>query len=123
MVQIWQRNDPVRLFWRRLFMLVLIVFVIFGLWAVLGVYAKDRESGELRKHAEVELHDLEKRETALNTRISGLETTRGQEEALRNAYEVGREGEGMVVIVDKPATETPKEEQQLTWFQRLFHWW
>jgi cell division protein FtsB len=122
MVVIRQRNDPVRLFWRRLFMLGLGIFVLFGLWAVIGVYAKDRESGTLRAQAEAQLQDLEKREAALNARISALETERGQEAAIRSAYEVGRDGEGMVVIVDKPATASPEKEPELNWFQRLFQW-
>lgn len=124
MALIKQRNDPVWIFWRRLSTLLLGFFVLFGLWAVIGVYAKDRESGILKAQAETQLQDLQKREAELHDRISALETERGQEAAIRSAYEVGRDGEGMVMIVDKPATASRQEEKaELSWFQRLFHWW
>src|SRR5882757_8572495 len=102
-----QRNDPVRIFWRRLLMLVLVVFVFFGIWAVVGVYLKERESSALRVQAENQLQDLQGRETALNERIVSLETSRGQEEALRDQYQVGKDGEAMITIVDEPASSTP----------------
>lgn len=120
MVQIKQRNDPVRLLWRRLFTLVLMVIVFFGMWAVWDVLLKERESRTLRKQAEAQLKDLETRETGLTARISTLETERGQEAALRGAYQVGREGEGMITIVEQSASTTsapsaPKKSRFLWW--------
>src|SRR4051812_38378356 len=67
-----QRNDPVRIFWRRLLILLLAALVLFGLWAVVGVYMKERESSSLRLQAEVHLTDLKTRESALNERIATL---------------------------------------------------
>lgn len=105
-------------------MLGLTLFVIFALWAVLGVFQKERESDELRREAEVQLKELEKREAALKARIASLETERGQEAALRDAYGVGRAGEGMVQIVDRPATSSPGySTEKVGWFARLFWWW
>jgi len=119
-----QRNDPVRLFWRRLLMLVLIVLVLFGIWAVIGVYIKERESSDLRQQAEAQLKDLQTRETALNEKISSLETARGQEAALRDEYQVGKDGEGMITIVEQPAsTTTPEPQGEESWWQKIFWWW
>ena len=105
-------------------MLALTVFVLFALWAVLGVFQKERDSKTLREEAELQLKDLEKREIALRARIASLETQRGQEAALRDAYGVGKEGEAMVQIVDKPATSTENTQpEKIGWFQRIFWWW
>ena len=124
MASIHTRNDPVKLFWRRLAMLALCIFILFALWAVIGVFQKERESQDLRKDAEAQLRELQKREIALKARIESLETERGQEAALRDAYGVGREGEGMVQIVDRPATTSEQYgEERVSWFQRLFWWW
>ncbi len=118
------RHDPVRLFWRRILSIALLFLVLFGIWAVIGVYQKERESSELRQQSEAQYKDLEAREKVLNARITSLETDRGQEEALRDAYQVGKQGEGVITIVDKPATSSKKsEEGTRNWFQRIFWWW
>jgi cell division protein FtsB len=118
------RNDPVKIFWRRILLLALVLVVLFGLWAVVGVYMKERESSHLREQAEAQLKDLQTREVALNARIDSLETERGQEAALRDAYQVGKAGEGEITIVDQPASTTlitPVETK--TWWQKVFWWW
>ena len=124
MASIKPRNDPVRLFWRRILMLALLLAVLFGIWAVFGVYMKERESIHLREQAEAQLKDLQQRETGLDARIASLETERGQEAALRDAYQVGKDGEGVITIVDQPASTTPVQEtDQKNWFQKIFWWW
>lgn len=105
-------------------MLALAVVLFFGISAVIGVYIKERESSNLRIQAEMQLRDLRIREAQLKAKIASLETERGQEEALREAYQVGREGEGEVTIVDRasPTTSAPSEED-VPWWKRIFWWW
>ena len=105
-------------------MLGLFIFLFFALWAVIGVYEKQRESQDLRKEAEAQLQDLQKREVALRARIASLKTERGQEAAIRDAYSVSKDGEAMIQIVDKQATST--EQTGLShpgWLARIFWWW
>ena len=91
------------------------------MWAVFGVYWKDRESRNLRSLAELQLKDLSDRQAALAASIKALDTARGKEQALRGAYQVGREGEGLVVIVDEtPAPNTPATSSPKQWLQKLF---
>jgi cell division protein FtsB len=124
MATIKQRNDHIRIFWRRVAMTGLFFVVLFGIWAVVGVYHKERESREFRQQAEAQYSDLRKRETALNARIVSLQSDRGQEEALREAYQVGKEGERVITIVDKPTSTAPTETpEQKSWLQKVFWWW
>ena len=119
-----QRNDPVRLLWRRLALLGLFILMIAAAWTVWGVYKKERESRMLRKDAETQLQDLTTRQVHLEADVGALETERGKEEALRSAYEVGRHGEGLIVIVDDtPTTTKPVAPSPLDWFRGLFSWW
>ena len=98
--------------------------ILFAIWGVVSVYQKEQSSKTLRLQAEAQLQDLQKRETALKARITSLETERGQEEALREAYGVGKAGEGMVQIVEKQATSTEENTtEHKNWFQRIFWWW
>jgi cell division protein FtsB len=105
-------------------MLGLSVFVLFSLWAVLGVLQKERDSRLLKSEAQVKLEELKKREIALHARIGSLETERGQEAALRDAYGVGKDGEAMIQIVDKPADATEERAPDgRSWFANMFPWW
>ena len=116
-----QRRDPIKLLWRRLITLGLCIVAVLTMWAVFGVYWKDRESRNLRSLAELQLKDLSDRQAALAASIKALDTARGKEQALRGAYQVGREGEGLVVIVDEtPAPNTPATTSPKQWLQKLF---
>lgn len=102
-----QHRDPVRLMWRRVLLVVLTGVLLASLGAVWSVYGKRQESAQLRAQAETRLHDLQARNDALTAAISTLDSDRGQEEVLRDTYDVGRPGEGLIVIVDqKGSTST-----------------
>lgn len=117
------RNDPGRLFLRRLGILALAIVTLFALSSVWDVYRKERDSRELRKRAELKLAELEMQEAQLRDGLARLHTDRGKEEALRQQYEVGRAGEGLIVIVDSAPQEAPPEpEGFMRWFNKLFRW-
>ncbi len=95
-----QKNDPLRLFLRRVLMLIVAAAVVFGISGVWGVYGKERDSRILREKEELRLANLEEQSVSLEQKLSQLETERGKEEALREQYAVGREGERLIIIVE-----------------------
>lgn len=114
----------VRLFWRRLSIVVLILLIVVAGFAVWGVSEKERESRALREQAERQLNDLREQEASLSGHIRKLKTDRGKEEALREQYGVGREGEGLIVIVESPQVEQAKESPTLRqWVRRFLPFW
>ncbi len=125
MVAIKQRNDPVRLFGRRLALLALIVLVFavaVGMWSA---YQKAKESGSLRAQAQRQLHDFSARQSQLNSDIANLQTSRGKEEVLREQYALAAKGERLIIIVDPPASK-PAQATSTTVFdtiKRTFSWW
>lgn len=125
MMAIRQRNDPVRVFGRRLLMLGLIVLFLvlaFGVW---NAYQKERESMALRIEAEAQLKDYSDRQNQLNADIASLKTNRGVEGVLREQYALAAKGEKLIVIVDQGAA-TPTKATTTTPFERLmkhFWWW
>jgi cell division protein FtsB len=114
----------IRVFWRRIGILVLLLVLAAMVLAVWKAYGKERESGTLRSQAEQQLAELLAQEENLNARISKLQTDRGKEEALRAQSEWGRSGEGLIVIVepDEPepieATSTMRQ-----WVQKFLPFW
>ena len=118
------RNDPVRLFGRRLLIAALFVVVIAVGSGVWGAFSKQRESAALRAQAEAELKDLSTRKSELNSNIAKLETSRGKEEILRDQYALAGEGEGLIVIVDATTTEVHATSSAFVqWLHNTFPWW
>ncbi len=118
------RRDPVRLLGRRFGIAALMAAVVVAAGAVWNVYQKERGSRERRIEAENQLHDLKAREARLAADIAALQSERGLEEVLRDQYEVAKEGERLLIIVE-PASSAPVQATSsvLQWFRGLFHWW
>lgn len=114
-----QKRDPMRLMWRRLLALGLLILLALAVRGVWGVYKKSVESRELKIEAQAQLDELRTREQQLRTDIANLKSERGVEAELRERYDLAREGESVVVIVDPPA---PPPEPTPTSFQKFKRW-
>lgn len=121
MTALRERNDPLRLMGRRLILAALAIAAVSLSWGVLNIYRKEQESARLNKEAQTQLADLKARETKLETDLGKLQTERGMEEALRQQYAVGKQGEGLIVIVEpshpKPIQATSSIMQ---WLKDIF---
>ena len=120
-----QKSDSLKLWGRRLlivFLFVLALFVGGGVWSV---YHKEIEAKANGQAAAAALADLKKRQTQLQSDIAKLKTNSGVEAALRQQYEFGRDGEGLIVIVDTHAPPTPPKAAfpSLQWFKDTFSRW
>ncbi|MEI7513153.1 MAG: septum formation initiator family protein [bacterium] len=81
---------------------ILILFVIMLIPGVYGIYTKVSESSKDRKAVEHELVDLEAREKMLLEKVERGNTDRGQEEQIREKFNLAKEGESVIVLVEKP---------------------
>lgn len=118
------RNDPVRLFGRRLLLLTLFVLVVAAMTGAWNAYRKERESSALRTQAEAQLADLSKRQGALNADIAMLQTERGKEAVLRSQYALAGRGEEVVVIVNATNTQVHATSSAFAgWLHKVFPWW
>lgn len=92
---------------------LLIIFVLFakGTW---GVYKKASFAKENRIRAEDQLRELREHEAVLSEELEKLKTERGMEEAIREKFDVGREGEHLIVLVDVPQPAIVPEAQETT---------
>ncbi|MDO8514198.1 MAG: hypothetical protein Q7S50_01490 [bacterium] len=119
-----QRNDPVRLFGKRLLLVALFVGVIVAIGGAWSAYKKERESRALRVEAEAQLRDFSERQAQLDSDIANLQTDRGMEGVLREQYALAARGEKLIVIVE-PQKPEPIEAPPsvLQWLHRVFPWW
>lgn len=124
MARFRDRYDPLRLFFKRvgtLALLILVVFVGLGVWKV---FSKERESRALRVEAEIQEARLKEQADQLEAKTAQLKTDRGKEALLRDQYDVGRSGEGLIVIVEPPAPEPIAPEPTfLDKVRKFFFFW
>ena len=117
------RNDPVRLFGKRLFLFALLLLVVVAVGGVWNAYQKEREAAALRTQAEVQLDDLAKRQAQLSSDIANLETDRGLEEVLREQYALAAQGEGLIVIVEPQPEPVHATSTFMDKLKKAFMWW
>lgn len=105
MFKFHERRRLKQLLFSKITLLVLLIVVLFFSTSVWDVYQKQRETVLKRERAERELAELREREASLRAEIERIESKQGLEAEIRSRFEVGREGEGVIVIVDPKADE------------------
>lgn len=92
-----------------LVLLVLLFVALNGAWNMYGKYASN--SAELSR-MRAEAADMRERREELTGKLRYLETDKGVEEEIRNKYNVVKEGEEVVVIVDDRASTSPESRSE-----------
>ena len=118
-----------RTFKRRLYsklvlivLLTIFIFIVRGTW---DIYKKSQESKRKLNLAETEFIELEEKKSSIEHRIDRLSTETGIEEEIRSKFDVVRDGEEVIVIVDaKEATATEPETTKgiKGFFTTFFSW-
>lgn len=113
------------------------VFILLVLTALLGTsvferYQKERETAHNHYERAAELERLRSQAAALEAKVSYAESERGIEEEIRDRYDVVKEGERAVIIVDAPREETARpapvddadlsDETTPSFFSWIFFW-
>lgn len=116
-------KKSIPLFYNRITLLILILLVGFLGLSVFELIGKERESAERQANALRELRSVEERQAILDADLAILDTPRGQEALVRNTFDVAKEGEEVIVVLDAlPATSTEEQQKKgfFSWFLSLF---
>ncbi len=93
-------------------MALVILLLIRGNWSL---YQKEKESSENAARAQAELNDLMQRQQSLQDETTRLQSSSGVEEEIRDKFQVAKDGENIMVIVDKPE-DTPTSTATTSWW-------
>jgi len=114
-------------FWHSpLVLIVLFGVLVLFVYNMINLIEKERETTKKRNQILSNIETLRNREESLTKDIEKLKTEEGVEETIRDKYQVVKEGERMVVIVDeekKPETVSTEVEQEhglWGWIKKVF---
>jgi len=100
MLEFQEKKKLRKILYSKATLVALFVVLFFIAKATIGIYYKQKASGENLAKAREEFAELEKREKMLNSEIDRFKTDGGVEEEIRKKFMVGKEGEQVIVIID-----------------------
>lgn len=105
-----------RKMWKKIYsipvlilLLVILFFVLKGTWII---FMKSSYSHKQKIAVEAKLIALQERKNSIEKKIQRLNTETGVEEEIRSKYDVAKEGEKLIVIVDEEEKEINTEENK-----------
>ena len=120
------KKDSYR-FWHSPFVLVFLfcILIFFG-YRIIGLIEKEKETTERKELILEKIENLKTKEASLASDISKLETEDGKEEIIREKYQVAKDGEKMVIIVNGEEDsslikEDVSEHGFVNWLKRIFN--
>jgi cell division protein FtsB len=103
------------------FLLLLGLILLLFVRATWGAYMQERETDMVKEQRAQYLADLKIRESLIRAEIERLDTERGVEEEIRQKFEVAKDGEGIIVIVDAPEdTNSSTSNTPRGFFEKMF---
>jgi cell division protein FtsB len=99
------KNTNYRFWHSPVALILLFLILIFFGYKIIDLIEKERETSHKKELILDQIESLKNRENSLNSDISKLETEEGKEEIIREKYQVAKEGEKMVIIVDEESGE------------------
>lgn len=99
-----QKRQLRKVFTSRAIHIVLLMVCMATAWSAFGRYQIAHEMAEKRARAEKELVELEARKAALEERVNYITNERGIEAEMRRQFDIARDGEQVVIILDNQPT-------------------
>lgn len=116
------------LVYSRVTLAIMLALIVLLAFSVKERYRIEREMAERRAETEAELTDLTNRKAELNDQVEYLKNDAGVEAEIREHFDVAKEGERVVIIVDHAdetdpvASSTKDEDDHESFWSRLFSW-
>lgn len=88
-------------FWHSpIVLLLLFCFFIFFAYNIINLVETERETHKKKEVILEEINNLKKKEMILSSNLAKIDTEEGVEEIIRDKYQVTKEGEKMIIIID-----------------------
>lgn len=116
------RQYQTKLWKTRLLLGVLLIACVLVAVSVVARFKVEREMAERRQAVEREYEALKERHVALEQDVEYLKDERSLEAEIRKHFDVAKEGESVIILMDEPerATVTPVVTPEAS---RTYPWW
>jgi cell division protein FtsB len=118
-----QKRKMRSIFGSRLTQGVLLVLAFFMLLSAYNRYLIAREMADRRAAVESEIHSLEDRRESLESEVKYLSNERGIEAEMRRQFDIAREGEQVVIILEDKEKSAPLTSQEATTTRAWYRFW
>ncbi len=110
-----------KILYSRITVILLLIVVLFLSFSVYSVFEKRQQAQSRATVAEQEAQALSLRKAKTQTEIQNLQTNEGIEQVLRDKYRAAKDGEGLVVIVDRTSKNTTNKDEDvnISIFERI----
>ncbi|MFM2414437.1 MAG: hypothetical protein RI911_130 [Candidatus Parcubacteria bacterium] len=98
---------------------MLLVILIVSIKANYSLYTRNDKARENKDTLQSELDALKERKDALVAMLGKIDTDKGQEIALRRRFDMGREGEELIVIVESDEASEASKVRTSSIFETL----
>lgn len=120
-----RKNTFESIIFSKLTLVVLLVISLFTAHSVYERWQVERDMAARRESIELQYQDLENRKAALEEKVDYLQGETGVESEIRRNFDVAREGEQVVIIVDEEEGQTvslqpglaPEVDDGKPWYQ------
>ncbi len=116
------------LFSRPVAVFIFLLAVVLS-WSAYGRFIAAQETSTKRQDKVSELSKLKERAAVIEAKVNHLESNQGMERALREEFDVAKQGEEVIVVVDGQATSSKNAENPVlplppepSLFERLKFW-
>ncbi len=111
-----------RLFFKKVLLGVIVLFLLFLLWIVYGAWQTNSVIQEQRDIQERKVAQYEEKRENLSRSLSALQTEQGREDELIRTLPVKKPGEEVIILVAEeehaPSTLQNRQEEK-----KSFSWW
>ena len=101
MLKFQEKRKLMHIMFSKTTIILLLIIIVLMAFATYNAYQGKQEAIARRAVLTDEIERLEEREQALNNAISTLEDPRGVEAELRRRFDVAKEGEEVIVLIEK----------------------
>ncbi len=120
MVQNQSKNSLYKILYSKVMVIVLLLILALLSYSVFSLYKKRNEALTKAKSAQVELDRVKEKQEQIDSSLLKLSTPEGIEDAIRDKFQVVKDGEGLIVVTDPNHSETSvKEEVKQTFWNKI----
>ncbi len=106
MLEFKEKKKARKMMYSKPVLLVLSVIFLLSLEGLWNIYQKHSEAYGKAQEAKSALENLRGREAKIEKKVAFLKTDRGKEEEIRKKFMVGKQGEGVILVVEQPVAST-----------------